>query len=188
VKNFLNWGLIVLSLFSHPHFASAQEEIKPIVSNYDLPIDSYDYNRMFKYTRELLTRKPVEDLLKKVFEKQLQVTPELAKKLNIPVGGIKQLSEHQFVLLLQMNEELWPMLDQYIKEVPNINLDSEKQVALRKVWREKFEKILNDPKVMKKFTKFNNPLEPRILQTANGSAGYKNLEFLCQYCFEIRGW
>jgi phosphatidylserine/phosphatidylglycerophosphate/cardiolipin synthase-like enzyme len=147
------------------------------VSNYDLPIDSYDYNRMFKYTRELLTRKPVEDLLKKVFEKQLQVTPELAKKLNIPVGGIKQLSEHQFVLLLQMNEELWPMLDQYIKEVPNINLDSEKQVALRKVWREKFEKILNDPKVMKKFTKFNNPLEPRILQTANGSAGYKNLEF-----------
>jgi len=174
----LKFGIIIFSIFvATPYGVIAQSSVEPIVSNFNIPTDSYDYNRMFKYSRDLLTRKPVQDLLKEVFAEQLKVDPKIAKLLNIPVGGIKELSEHQFILLLQMNKDIWPMLDQYIVEVPDDVKDSAKFAAIRKDWHDKFLKILEDPKVKEKFIKYNNPLEPRILQTADQGPGYKNLEF-----------
>ncbi len=151
--------------------------VEKFIATFNLPIQSDDYNQMFKYSRELLTRKPVQDLLKSVFTEELKIDPALSKMLNIPVGGMKEVSEHQFVLLLQMNKDLWPMLDDYIKEVPEIAKDDAKQLAIRQVWTEKFKKVLEDPAVKEKFIKYNNPLEPRVLQTLDGNSGYRNTEF-----------
>ncbi len=178
-------GLLMIGLITHSYLVFAgplptpvpKPAVEKFIATFNLPIQSDDYNQMFKYSRELLTRKPVQDLLKSVFTEELKIDPALSKMLNIPVGGMKEVSEHQFVLLLQMNKDLWPMLDDYIKEVPEIAKDDAKQLAIRQVWTEKFKKVLEDPAVKEKFIKYNNPLEPRVLQTLDGNSGYRNTEF-----------
>ena len=182
---FFKLGLLLIGLIANSYLVFAgpmptpvpRPAVEKFVATFNLPIQSDDYNQMFKYSRELLTRKPVQDLLKGVFTEELKIDPKLSQMLNIPVGGMKEVSEHQFVLLLQMNKELWPMLDEYIKEVPEIAKDDAKQVAIRQAWTEKFKKVLEDPAVKEKFIKYNNPLEPRVLQTLDGNSGYRNTEF-----------
>ena len=173
---YINLGLIFLTLFvTTPSWSvtPVPGDASPILNMVEFPYQSFDYNKMFEYTRELLTRPPVKAMLKDIFADELKVTPALAKKLGLPAGGIKEMSEAQFMLLLEQNKAVWPMLDQYIKEVPRGDV-TVKTKALHKKWHDKFKVVMDDPVLKAKLKKINDPLKPFILQTADGSAGYAN--------------
>jgi len=179
---YINLGLTLLTLFvTTPSWSvtPVAGDASPILNttSFVIPYESYDYNKMFAYTRELLTRKPVTDMLKEIFAEELKVSPALAKKLAIDAGGIKEVSEAQFMLLLEENKDLWPMLDQYIKAVPRGAL-TEKNKAIHKLWHDKFKTVLDNPKLKANFKKYNDPTRPFELKTESGGPGYRNATFV----------
>ncbi len=141
------------------------------------PQQSFDYPEMFRLTRELLTRKPVQKFLRETFAEELTISDKLKKELGYPASmKIKSMSESQFVLLLSHFPKLWPMLDEYIKAVPTIKEDNEAQKAKRAEFRKKFKEAIDDKAVLEKFRKLNDPLMPMVLENPKGD-GYRNIKF-----------
>lgn len=139
------------------------------------PPSQYDYPKMWNYARQMLTRAPVRKFLKDVFAEELKISPEMQKQFNYP-EAIKEMSESQFVLLLQNNPKLWPMIDEYLKAVPEIKEDDPRQEEVRKAFREKFRAAIEDKGVRRKFQKINDAAKPMLLIDPNGP-GYRNVKF-----------
>ncbi|OFZ18634.1 MAG: hypothetical protein A2X94_01720 [Bdellovibrionales bacterium GWB1_55_8] len=133
-----------------------------------------EYAKMFEYSRELLSRKPVRDFLREVFREELQVDPKTAALFNFTETSIKEVSESQFMLLLEKNPGLWDELDEYLAKMPSVDPKDPSQNAERKIWRDKFRKLIQDNGVKESFQKLNNPLEAHVLETAPGQAAYLN--------------
>jgi hypothetical protein len=123
---------------------------------------------MFDYIRQLLTRKSVQAFLKKMFEKELEVDPELQERYGYD-EKVKSFSESQFLLLLQHNPDFWTELDEYLEQV---RPDDPKQEELRKKWAERFAEFLSDPSILNRFRRYNDPTEPVSLRTEDGSPGF----------------
>ncbi len=142
---------------------------------------SFDYPKMFSYARDLLTRTPVQKFLKEVFKEELVLDEKLKQRMGyLKNMVIKNMSEHQFVLLLSHFPKLWPLIDEYIKKVPEIREDNEKQKLLRKEFRERFREAIDDKDVVEKFKKLNDPSMPMVLENPNGE-GYSNIEFFVSH-------
>ena len=130
------------------------------------------FERKLFVTRELLTRPNAKALLEDLLAADLAI--EATDEFKIPKG--KNISETQFLTLLDQNPEIVEEIEKYIKQVPkNSPIESEPATvsAAREKWRERFSKVLTDEKVREKFRAQNNPLEPYIV---SDEAGYSDLK------------
>ncbi|MCC6276812.1 MAG: hypothetical protein IT289_02725 [Oligoflexia bacterium] len=136
------------------------------------PEATYDYRQIFELARETLIGRPtVKKFLKEMFADELTIDPEVAKKYGLP-DQIKEMSEAQFVLLLQKFPQHWPLLKKYLEAIPeNPEEDTEKIKALRKEFKEKFKDLFEAKDIVEIFSKINDPTRPMILKTADGSPG-----------------
>ncbi len=142
------------------------------------PKPSYDYARMFDLTRRLLTRPAVRKFLREAFAEELVISDEMRKEHQLPEDfeKIKEMSESQFLLLLQYNEANWGLLDEYLKDIEKkedrLAEDDPKLKEARAQWRARFRELLKDEFVLDKFRKLNDPMKTFQLTLEGGVAGY----------------
>jgi len=136
--------LLLLLLFSF-NVVSAQES--------NIPPEYYNNNELSKilyYSRQLLTRAPVREFIWETFGDEIvKIYPEAAKT--------KEISESQFILLLREIPELQPLIEKYLKAVPEIDPDDKKQDALREKFKDKFRLIIAKDNVIAQFKKLYDP-------------------------------
>ena len=134
---------------------------------------SYDYPRMLYYSLELLTREPVRKFLTEEFKPFLVVKPEPGDP-----NKLQEMSESQFIYLLQENPELWPELDRYLVAVQKVDLTDPAQVKLREDFKKNFSAVLDRPEIQARFKLMSiNPLKPLRMATADGQPAYTELQF-----------
>jgi hypothetical protein len=121
---------------------------------------SYDYERMWYYSRELLTRQPVKEFLREVFAEALEISEEDANKLGFEAKDLRNLSEPQFILLLRENPEFFPELDAYLKVAKKFDRKEDKALEqLAKKWGPTFRKQIKKSKIIDQYLKLKYPLE-----------------------------
>lgn len=128
---------------------------------------------MFDLSRRALTRPEVRKFLREFFREELTLSEELQKEYDLP-ERIKELSESQFMLLLQHNPDAWPVIEDYLKDMEKDDRKKKPDSELAKEWRARFRELLSDEKLLEVFRKFNDPLTPMRLDSANGGPGYRN--------------
>ncbi|MDP3544294.1 MAG: hypothetical protein Q8T11_17655, partial [Elusimicrobiota bacterium] len=136
---------------------------------------SYDYARMFALARETMKRPDARRFLREIFKEELMVTEEQQKEFGLP-ERIKELSESQFMLLLQHNPALWPEVEKFLKAAKREDKSDPDQedAAFEKEWRAKFHALIEDSRLSEVFRKFNDPLTPMRLDMPGGKPGYRN--------------
>jgi phosphatidylserine/phosphatidylglycerophosphate/cardiolipin synthase-like enzyme len=137
-----------------------------------VPLKSYDYGRMFDLTRDLLTRAPVQAFVKKAFKDQLAISEEMQERYGLP-AQVKEMSESQLMLLLALNPQHWPLIEQYLQEVEKAKTGSQ-HAALHRKWTAKFAEIIKEKDVAAKFQKLNDATRPMRLEWPDGKPGYAN--------------
>jgi phosphatidylserine/phosphatidylglycerophosphate/cardiolipin synthase-like enzyme len=144
------------------------------------PTPSYDYARMFELSRRLLTRPGVRAFLRETFAEELTITEQMRKDYKLPEDfeKVKDMSESQFMLLLQNNEEHWPLLEQYLEQIEKkeekVDEDDPKLKELKKEWKAKFRELVADEGIREKFAELNDPLQPFELTLEKDAPGYSN--------------
>jgi phosphatidylserine/phosphatidylglycerophosphate/cardiolipin synthase-like enzyme len=137
---------------------------------------SYDYNQMFDYARQILTRAPAREFLRSALSDDLTIDPDLAKELGFKNGKLKDISEAQLMLLLQQNPESFTELATYLKEIPANLEGTPTEKVSREKWRKRFRDLLKNPDTLKEFRRLNNPLEAMVLENSDKSPGYSDLK------------
>jgi len=136
---------------------------------------SHDFAKMFAIAREVMRRPDSRKFLREVFKEELTLSEEQQKEFAIE-GGVKDMSESQFMLLLQHNPALWPAVEAFLKAAKKEDkadpdkADTEFEIATRA----KFRELLADSRVNEVFRKFNDPLTPMNLELPGGKPGYRN--------------
>lgn len=155
--------------------AGAGAVVAPDSPDADKPaaLKSRDFGRMFDLTRRVLSRPDARKFLKKVFKDELAVTPEEQKFYGLS-EQIKDVSESQFMLLLGLNPQLWPMIEEYLAEVEKSDGKKAVPVSIVKKWISAFAKILEDQDIAAKFKKLNDPTHAMRLEWPDGKPGYTN--------------
>ncbi|MDZ4677766.1 MAG: phospholipase D-like domain-containing protein [Oligoflexia bacterium] len=141
---------------------------------------SDDYTRMFEYSLKLLLLPEVREFFMDIFKKELQISPELRSTMKMPEDfKVKEMSESQFIFLLQQNPSLWNYLDQYLEELPHLKIRKnanaktrEAYEAVKEKWRARFRLWIADQGVLGRFKVYNNPARTMPLLQADGKAGY----------------
>lgn len=141
---------------------------------------SYDYERMFDLSRKILTRPQARKFLKEAFQEELEVSPEVQKEYALP-EKIKEMSESQFMALLQYNPQHWHLLEQYLKEMSKMDEESPRAQEARTEWRKTFRELIRDEKLKEKLKKLNDPTEPLVLEWPNGTPGYTNVQLYANH-------
>ncbi|MCR4296435.1 MAG: hypothetical protein NUW21_12935, partial [Elusimicrobia bacterium] len=138
---------------------------------------SRDYARMFALAREAMKRPDTRRFLREVFKEELALTEEQRKEFALP-DGVKDLSESQFMLLLQHNPALWPEVEAFLKAAKREDKKDPDQedTEFENATRAKFRELLADKRVAEVFRKFNDPLTPMTLELPGGRPGYRNAE------------
>lgn len=136
---------------------------------------SHDFAKMFALAREVMKRPEARRFLREVFKEELTLTEEQQKQFAIE-GGVKDMSESQFMLMLQHNPALWPDVEAYLKAAKREDkADPDKaDTEFENATRAKFRELLADERVAEVFRKFNDPLTPMTLEPAGGKPGYRN--------------
>jgi hypothetical protein len=154
------------------------------------PKTRYDYSEMFELTRGVMTRKPARDLLNSLFAEQLEVNAKLAEEYGFVGERIKGFTETQMMLLLQEVPSIRKELRAYLAEVPTTSdstFDSPATLELRKKWREKFTELFQDKKLLVKFFKKNNPLEPFVMELPPGTQGFGSIKSYITHPIRLNG-
>ncbi len=153
---------------------------KPTFSNKP----SRDFAQMFELTRRILTRPDARKFLKEAFAEELAVTEEDQKKYNLP-EKVKDMSQSQFMLLLQYNSNLWPSLEQYLAEMEKkeekYDPEDPKVKEAQAKWRTAFREYLKDPLLHEKFQKLNDPTRAMYLEWEGGKAGYSDVRVFANH-------
>lgn len=138
---------------------------------------SRDYARMFAIAREVMKRPESRRFLREVFKEDLALTEEQRKEFAIE-GGVKDMSESQFMLLLQHNPALWPEVEAFLKAAKREDKKDpgQEDTGFEIATRAKFRELLADERVAEVFRKFNDPLTPMTLDLPGGRPGYRNAE------------
>lgn len=136
---------------------------------------SHDFARMFALAREVMKRPEARRFLREVFKEELTLTEEQQKEFAIE-GGVKDMSESQFMLMLQHNPALWPEVEKFLKSARKEDkADPDKaDTEFENATRAKFRELLADSRVAEVFRKFNDPLTPMTLEPPGGKPGYRN--------------
>ncbi|MEQ1919974.1 MAG: hypothetical protein ABL955_12315, partial [Elusimicrobiota bacterium] len=149
--------VLARSVFAAPSVAEKPEDAP-------LPAGkvSRDFAKMFALAREVMKRPDTRRFLRAVCKEELTLTEEQQKEFAIE-GGVKDMSESQFMLLLQHNPALWPEVEAFLK------------AAARE------DKA--DPD--KKDTEFENAtrakLTPMTLELPGGKPGYRSAEVFANH-------
>jgi hypothetical protein len=135
----------------------------------------FDYVRMFALARETMKRPTARRFLREVFKKELTLSAEKQKEFGM-ADPVKDFSESQLMFLLQNTPELWTEIEAYLKAANKEDKadPDEKDTEFEIATRAKFRALLADPRVLEVFQKFNDPLTPMRLDTADGKPGYRN--------------
>ncbi len=131
---------------------------------------SYDYGRMFDLARRVLSRPEARQFIKEVFKEELTVSDEDQSKYNLP-DKIKEISESQFMLLLQYNPKYWPLIDKYLASVPAAS-ESKATEEKRAKWRAAFRDLVKKDEIGETFKRLNDPVNPLHLQLAGDAPAY----------------
>lgn len=134
---------------------------------------SYDYGTMFDLARRMLTRPEVRAFLREAFKEELTLSEAQQKEYGLP-ERIKDVSESQFMLLLQHNPQAWPVLERYLKDMVKDDKKAKGDAVLHKEWRARMRELVADKRVAEVFSKFNDSLTPMSLETKAGAPGYSN--------------
>lgn len=136
---------------------------------------SSDFASMFALARETMKNRDARAFLREAFKEELTMTEEQQKEYGLP-ERVKDMSESQFMLLLQHNEHAWPLLQDYLKAYTKAEKKDALEGDFDKEWKAKFKELLADPKIGEVFKKLNDPLTPMRLDTEDGKPGYANAE------------
>ena len=115
---------------------------------------------MFDIARRVLTRPAARKFIKEAFAEELTLSEDVQKMYQLP-EKIKEMSQSQFLLLLQNNPGQWALLEEYLDQMEKFDekgLDSAKVEAKRKEWNEKFRSLLSEKEIVDKFHKLNDPM------------------------------
>ena len=123
----------------------------------------------------MLTRDAVRDFLKDAFKDELQISPELQQKFGLP-DSIKELSESQFVLLLQDTPEAVDLVNEYLAKAPVLRETDVTQKDAQTEFQNRIRALLKSSNILAKFKEQNDPTKPLLLEMADDSAGYSNLQ------------
>ncbi|MCM2303943.1 MAG: hypothetical protein NDJ72_04525 [Elusimicrobia bacterium] len=143
---------------------------------------SHDFAKMFALAREVMKRPEARRFLREVFKEELTLTEEQKKEFALE-DGVKDMSESQFMLMLQHNPALWPEVEAFLKAAKKEDkadpdaADTEFEIAMRA----KFRELLADQRVADVFRKFNDPLTPMTLELPGGKPGYRNAEVFANH-------
>lgn len=133
--------------------------------------EAISLNEKLRITREILTRQKAKEFLKNVFAKELKIDPKVAENLDVAIPRIRDVSETQFLILLDQNPQMVPDIETYLKQVPKteeVGFNEE----IRKEWQEKFRAMIQADGVIEKFKEKNNPFDPYVISETEG---YSNL-------------
>lgn len=150
---------------------------------------SYDYARMLDLTRRLLTRPAVRKFLRETFKEDLEVTPEMRKRYSLSKDfeKVKEVSESQFMHVLQNSPELHDRLDEFLAEVEGMNEDTQKYEKVAKAWGAEFREILKDESLRERFRVLNDPLRAFRLEPEGGGPGYSNARIFVNHKSVVDG-
>ncbi len=132
---------------------------------------SHDFPRMFDLARRVLSRPEARKFLREAFKEDLTLTEEQQAEYGLP-EKVKELSESQFVLLLQHNPRHWPLIEKYLDSAEAEDGKKKPSEAKREEHRALFRELLADERIVEVFRKFNDPLTPMRLDAADGGPGY----------------
>ncbi len=131
---------------------------------------SYDYGRMFDLTRRVLSRPEARKFIKEIFEEELAVSDEDQRKYELP-EKIKEISESQFMLLLQYYPKHWTLIEKYLTAVPAA-AESEASEKKRAKWRAAFRELVKKDEIGEAFKNLNDPVNPLHLKLAGDAPAY----------------
>lgn len=134
---------------------------------------SRDYARMFELSRRTLAIPHARRFLRETFADELTLTEEQQAEHALP-DRIKEMSESQFMLLLQHNPQAWPMLEEYLAEVEKDEEDGRTKESLHAAWRDRFRLLAANERIREVFRTLNDPLSPMHLEAEDGAPGYGN--------------
>lgn len=143
---------------------------------------SRDFAKMFALAREVMKRPEARRFLREVFKEELTLTEEQKKEFALE-DGVKDMSESQFMLMLQHNPALWPEVEKFLKAAKKedkVDPDAE-DTAFEIATRAKFRELLADRRVAEVFRKFNDPLTPMTLELPGGKPGYRNAQVFANH-------
>jgi len=169
-------------VLAHAGFAAPSKDAKsddapvPAASSSKKKL-STDYPRMFALARETMKRSDARKFLREIFKEELTLTEDQLKEYGL-TESVREMSESQFMLLLQHNQDLWPEIEKFLKAAKREDKadPDEADREFENEWRAKFRVLLEDADVLATFKKFNDPLTPMRLDTADGRPGYRNAE------------
>lgn len=124
--------------------------------------------------RELLTRPAAKQVLNELLAEELTYFVANEEVGDFKLPRKKEISETQFLILLDQNPETIEDIRSYIKQVPrNSEKETEAIKLAREKWKERFSKILSSEEVRANFRAHNNPLEPYELTSKSGYSQVK---------------
>ncbi|MBI4347594.1 MAG: hypothetical protein HY553_12115 [Elusimicrobia bacterium] len=137
-------------------------------------VKSFDQARMLDLTRRLLTRPAVRKFLRQTFREELTITPEMRKRYRLPkdFGEIKEISESQFMHVLQHTPRMHDRLDEFLSQISALSEDSPGYEEASKAWAAEFREILKEEGLRERFKILNDPLRAYRLEWPDGRPGY----------------
>ena len=161
-----------LTVLSELGLSAPSDSIEPKAAKPEREL-SHDFPRMFDIARRVLVRPEARKFLREAFKEDLTLTEEQQKEFGLP-EKVKELSESQFVLLLQHNPKHWNMIEKYLDSAETEDEKRKPSEAKREEHRQLFRELLADERIVEVFRKFNDPLTPLRLDTGDGTPGYRD--------------
>ncbi|MBC7693119.1 MAG: hypothetical protein H7222_15250 [Methylotenera sp.] len=141
------------------------------------------YEKMLDLTNQVMTRKLARDFLNDAFKEELTVNAAEATKYGFSGAAVKSLTETQFMMLLQENPDHWGDIEKYLASIPAKPTPQQIKdlAAQRTAYRKQFKAMINSSSVLENFKKKNNVFDPFVMETADGSPGYSNLQIFVDH-------
>jgi phosphatidylserine/phosphatidylglycerophosphate/cardiolipin synthase-like enzyme len=143
----------------------------------------HDYNHLFELARLMLTNAKVREFHKVIFKEALVLDPNIAAAQGFKNNEIKDLSEPQFIGLMQHVPAMVPTIEGFLKDLASGQI-TDTQTAK---WRQIAIDGLKDNKFKQQFISNNDPLNPYMLQAPNKAAGYRNLKMFVSHATLVNG-
>jgi hypothetical protein len=148
--------------------------------------DAYDYSRMLRITREMLTQDQVVDFLSETFKEELASFPlPHMDQVDVPKEARRTMTDTQFLMLLHKNPSLMDLCDEYLDLIRGKNIDRLKEQ--REYFKESFMKLIDKLELRKDLEKYASPLEPFVFKTKTQRAGYKNMKLFVNHKIKVKG-
>lgn len=180
----VGFGLLLLGTQSFDFVHAAKVGI-----NRKIAYDSAGWADLLDLTRDALTRKPVRKFLRELFKEELReiAAAAVAADPTVVIPRTFDVSETQFLMLLQETPDLVPAIKDYLSTMPRDAAEdaeeTERDKEVRKQWRTRFKDLVAQSKIREKFIKLGNPIAPLVMND-DLVAGYSDLKIYSNHAWK----